>query len=147
MKTILFYGFLLAALTALMKFIEYRWLVRDLSLEFYVGIVAVFFTALGIWMGLRLTHKKTAAAATAGEATIPKPPMADEHLLQRSGLSKREHEVLLLMAQGCSNQEIADRLFLSLNTVKTHTSNLFVKLDVKRRTQAVQRAKEIGLVA
>ncbi len=147
MKTILLYGFLLAVLTALLKFIEYRLLVRDLSLEFYVGIVALFFTALGVWMGLKLTHKKTAAATTVTEAKDASPPIDYDHLLQRSGLSKREHEVLLLMAQGCSNQEIADLLFLSLNTVKTHTSNLFVKLDVKRRTQAVQKAKEIGLVA
>lgn len=146
MKTILLYGFLLAALTALLKFIEYRWLVRDLSLEFYVGIVALFFTALGVWMGLKLTTKKQIVSNVANQ--IESGPTGNfELLLQRTGLSKREHEVLLLMAQGCSNQEIADRLFLSLNTVKTHTSNLFMKLNVKRRTQAVQRAKEIGLVA
>jgi ATP/maltotriose-dependent transcriptional regulator MalT len=70
----------------------------------------------------------------------------NEALLAQTGISKREYEVLELMAQGLSNQEIAEKLFVSLNTVKTHTSNLFVKLDAKRRTQAIQKAKELGLI-
>lgn len=139
-KHILLYGLALAALTALLKFIEYRYWVRDLSLEFYLGLVALLFTGLGIWTGLRLTRR----SHTPPPAT-PK-FQRDEAELQRLGISKREFEVLELIALGLSNQEIAEKLFISLNTVKTHSSNLFLKLDARRRTQALQRAKELHLL-
>ncbi|MBI5915219.1 MAG: DNA-binding response regulator [Bacteroidetes bacterium] len=144
-KTIFLYGFLLAAFTGLLKFIEYRFLVRDLSIEFYIGAVAVFFTALGVWAGLKFTQRKTVAVVPV-TAAPPRPPADLHSLLLQHGISKRELEVLALISQGLSNQEIADRLFVSLNTVKTHSSNLFSKLDAKRRTQAIQKAKEIGLL-
>jgi len=137
-KTILLYGIAMAALTGVLKFIEYRFLVRDLSLEFYLGFVAVLFTGLGIWVGLRLTRKKIVIASPEFKLNAPE--------LQRLGISKREYEVLELIAQGLSNQEIAERLFVSLNTVKSHSSNLFMKLDARRRTQAIHRAKELGLL-
>jgi len=137
-KTIILYGVALAALTGILKFIEYRYLVRDFSLEFYLGAVAVLFTGLGVWAGRRLTRRKVVI-------TTPDFKLNDGEL-QRLGISKREYEVLELMAQGLSNQEIADKLFVSLNTVKTHSSNLFMKLDARRRTQAVRRAKERGLL-
>jgi two-component system, NarL family, response regulator LiaR len=137
-KTILIYGVALAALTGVLKFIEYRFFVRDLSLEFYLGLVAILFAGLGVWAGLRLTRRKVVVANPDFKLNEPE--------LQRLGISKREYEVLELMAQGLSNQEIADKLFVSLNTVKTHSSNLFMKLDVRRRTQAVRRAKEFGLL-
>lgn len=137
-RTIIFYGVALAALVLVLKFIEYRFIVRDLSIEFYLGAVALFFTVLGIWAGRKLTRKKI---VTMGPAFV-----LNEVELQRLGISKREHEVLGLMAQGLSNQEIADHLFVSLNTVKTHTSNLFLKLEVSRRTQAVQRGKQLRLI-
>jgi two-component system, NarL family, response regulator LiaR len=137
-KTILLYGGAMAALTGILKLIEYRFFVHDLSLEFYLGTVAVLFTGLGIWAGQKLTRKKVIIAKPEFKLNEPE--------LQRLGISKREYEVLELIAQGLSNQEIADRLFVSLNTVKTHSSNLFMKLDVRRRTQAVQRAKELGLL-
>jgi two-component system, NarL family, response regulator LiaR len=137
-KTILIYGVALAALTGILKFIEYRYFVRDLSLEFYLGVVAILFAGLGVWAGLRLTRRKDVIAYPDFKLNEPE--------LQRLGISKREYEVLELMAQGLSNQEIADKLFVSLNTVKTHSSNLFMKLDARRRTQAVRRAKEFGLL-
>ncbi len=137
-KTILIYGVALAALTGILKFIEYRYFVRDLSLEFYLGVVAILFAGLGVWAGLRLTRRKVVIANPDFKLNEPE--------LQRLGISKREYEVLELMAQGLSNQEIADKLFVSLNTVKTHSSNLFMKLDARRRTQAVRRAKEFGLL-
>jgi DNA-binding CsgD family transcriptional regulator len=137
-KTILLYGVAMAALTGILKFIEYRFLVRDLSLEFYIGLVAVLFTGLGVWAGLRLTRRKVVIADPDFKLNEPE--------LQRLGVSKREYEVLELIAQGLSNQEIADKLFVSLNTVKTHSSNLFIKLEARRRTQAVRRAKELGLL-
>jgi two-component system, NarL family, response regulator LiaR len=141
-KTILLYGALLASLIFLLKFIEYRYVIRDLSLEFYLGIIAIMFTAVGIWAGLKLTRKKTVIITADPTANF----ILDEDQLKILGISKREHEVLEWMAKGLSNQEIADKLFVSLNTVKTHTSNLFVKLDVKRRTQAIQKAKALKLI-
>ena len=140
-KTILLYGLLLAGLTGLLQFLEYRYFVRDLSVEFYVGMIALFFTGLGIWVGLKLTRKNKSAQPATSHLSDP------AELLEQHSITQREFEVLELMAKGHSNQEIADQLFVSLNTVKTHSSNLFSKLDVKRRTQAVQRAKELGILA
>lgn len=137
-RTVILYGLALAGLVFLLKYLEYRLIVHDLSIEFYVGLVALFFTGLGIWAGLKLTRKQVVMV---GPEFI-----FNESELQRLGISKREHEVLELMAKGLSNQEIADKLFVSLNTIKTHSANLFLKLEVNRRTQAVQRAKELRLI-
>jgi DNA-binding NarL/FixJ family response regulator len=129
----------LAALIALMKYIEYQFFIKSFSLEFYIGIVALFFTGLGVWAGLKLTQKQI--------NTVGSEFKQNETELARLDISKRELEVLELMAAGFSNQEIADKLFLSLNTVKSHSSNLFIKLDVKRRTQAIQKGKNLGLIS
>lgn len=137
-KSIILYGIALAVLMGILKFAEYRFFVRDLSLELYLGLVAVLFIALGVWVGRRLTRVKVVTAET--EFTV------DEAALKRLGITKREYEVLGLIAQGLSNKEIADRLFVSTSTVKTHTSNLFVKLDASRRTQALQKAKELQII-
>ncbi|HTH57897.1 MAG TPA: LuxR C-terminal-related transcriptional regulator [Cyclobacteriaceae bacterium] len=137
-RTIFFYAIALAFLVFVLKSIEYRFYVRDLSIEFYIGFIAILFTVLGIWAGLKLTRKKT--------VVLSPDFVLDELKLQKLGISKREHEVLQLMATGLSNQEIADKLFVSLNTIKTHSSNLFLKLEVSRRTQAVQRGKELRLI-
>ncbi len=137
-KTILLYSLAMAASISLLKFIEYRFLVREIPSEIYVGIVALFFTVLGIWAGLRLTRK---------EVVLLDPNFTiNEAELQRLGISKREYEVLEMIARGLSNHEIADQLFISLSTVKTHSSNIFQKLGVQRRTQAIRRAKELRLL-
>ncbi|MEP2668059.1 MAG: LuxR C-terminal-related transcriptional regulator [Cyclobacteriaceae bacterium] len=137
-RTIFLYGLALAILVIIMRMIEYRFLVRDLTLEFYIGLVAMFFTGLGVWVGLRFTRKKV---------VIINPEFRfNEKEQTERGISKRELEVLELMAKGMANQEIADQLFVSLNTVKTHSSNLFSKLEVNRRTQAVQKAKKLNLI-
>ena len=138
-RTILLYSLALAALLFLLQWLQFGYMVRDLSLEFYLGVVALVFTAVGIWAGLRLTRPKT-------KVIVQKDFTFNEEEFNRLGISKRELEVLELMAQGLSNQEIADKLFLSLNTIKTHSANLFIKLDAKRRTQAVQRAKDLQLI-
>ena len=130
----------MAVLISLLKLLEYRFFVHDFSLELYLGVIALLFTGVGTWLGLKLTRQKIVVVAPPSEFKL------NEDVLRQSGLSKREYEVLELMAKGCSNQEIADRLFVSLNTIKTHSSNLFVKLDVKRRTQAIQKAKELALI-
>ena len=116
-------------------------LVRDLSIEFYISFTALMFTAIGVWAGLKLTQRRKLVVAVRNDAFV-----LNESNLETLGISKREHEVLTLMAQGLTNQQIADRLFVSLNTVKTHLSNLFLKLEVSRRTQAVQKAKELQLI-
>ena len=137
--SIILYGLSLAALIFVLKQLQYRYLVRDLSIEFYMGLLALLFTAVGIWAGLRLTRKKI--------ITVPVSNFQfDPTRLEKLGISKREHEVLELMARGLTNQEIADKLFVSVNTIKTHSVNLFAKLDVKRRTQAVQKGKELMLI-
>jgi len=137
-RTVILYGLALAGLVLLLKYLEYRLIVHDLSIEFYVGLVALFFTGLGIWAGLKLTRKQVVVVG-------PEFILNDAEL-QRLGISKREYEVLELMAKGFSNQEIANKLFVSLNTIKTHSSNLFLKLEVNRRIQAIQRAKELRLI-
>jgi len=137
-RTVLLYGASLAALVAILKYIEYRFLIRDVSMEIYVGLIAVMFTALGIWAGPRLTKRRV--------VFVDPNFVLNEEELERRGISKREQEVLELMAKGLSNREIADKLFVSVNTVKTHLSNLFLKLEVARRTQAIQRAKELRLI-
>lgn len=140
-RTIILYGAILALLIFFLKFIEYRFFVHDLSLEFYLGLVAILFMIIGIWAGSKITRKQIVVVTT------PAPEFQlDADRLKQLGISKREYEVLELMASGLSNQEIANKLFVSLNTVKTHSSNLFLKLDVKRRTQAIQKAKALKLI-
>jgi DNA-binding CsgD family transcriptional regulator len=142
------YGISLAALLFLLKWLELRFVIFDHALEVYIGAVAVLFTALGIWLALKLMQPKTKTVLVEKEVYITQPPFQlNEKELSRLGISKRELEVLELMAAGLSNNEIAQRLFVSLNTVKTHSSNLFLKLDVNRRTQAIDKAKKLGLVA
>lgn len=138
---VVIYGLALAALVFLLKYIEYRFLMRDLRMEVYVGLVAVLFTALGVWVGTKLLGGRKKELPD-----VPKPAPKEE-VIRSLGISAREMEVLQLMAKGCSNQEIADQLFISLPTVKSHSSSLFTKLDVSRRTQAVHKAKEAGILA
>lgn len=130
----------MAALIGVLKFVEYRYFVRDVPLEFYVGLVAFVFTALGIWAGLRLTSPKIVEVEVSG------PFERDNDALERTGISKREFEVLELIAAGMSNQEIADRLFVSTSTVKTHVSNVLAKLEAGRRTEAIARAKQLRII-
>ncbi len=138
-KIILMYGSAMALLLTLLKVIEYRLVLHDLTLEAAIGILALFFTSLGVWAGIRLTRRKT--------IVVPDPNFrVNQQELHRLGISQREHEVLELMARGLSNQEIADSLFISLSTVKTHSSNIFQKLGVERRTQALQKARESGIL-
>jgi DNA-binding CsgD family transcriptional regulator len=122
----------MAVLIGLLKFVEYRFFVRDIPLEFYVGTVAIMFTALGIWAGLRLTRPKIIDSGA--------PFQLDEANLRTLGISKREYEVLELIAQGLSNQEIAEKLFVSTSTVKTHVSNVLAK--ARRTPSARKRSNE-----
>lgn len=143
-KHVLLYGLLGGVLIATLKLAEYRFLVLEHSLEIYGGIVAVLFSALGIWLGLKLTRVKTVEVVR--EVPVAGPFVRNEARVAELGITPREMEMLEALAAGHSNREIAERLFISENTVKTHTSRLFDKLQAQRRTQAVQRAKEAGLI-
>lgn len=145
-RTILIYGLALAGLTTLLKMIEYKFLVRDISMEIYLGVIALFFTIIGVWAGTKIIGKKTIVQEVPVLVERQTEFVQDEAQMKKLGISQREYEVLQLMSEGLSNQEIGERLFISLPTVKTHSANLYMKLDVKRRTQAVQRAKELQLI-
>jgi DNA-binding CsgD family transcriptional regulator len=145
-KTILLYGILGGVLIAALKLIEYRFLVIEHSLEIYGGIVALLFSALGIWLGLKFTRTREKVVVKEVPVHISGPFVRNDAQLEQLGITPRELEILEAMAAGMSNREIAERLFVSENTVKTHAARLFEKLSAKRRTQAVQRAKEAGLI-
>ena len=139
LRDILLYSLAGGLLITILRLTEYRFLVIEHSLEIYGGLIAALFSALGIWLGLALTRKKT-----------PRVPSAAFELDQKRqsdlGITARELEILGLIAAGLSNREIADRLFVSENTVKTHSSRLFDKLGARRRTQAVQLGKDARLI-
>lgn len=145
-RHVLLYGVLGGVLIAVLKFVEVRWLVLEHSLAIYGGIVAALFSGLGLWLGLRLT--RPAAPVVVREVVVPAPPgfERDARNVASLGLTPRELQVLELIAEGLSNKEIATRAFVSENTVKTHAARLFDKLGVRRRTQAVQRARELRLI-
>ena len=147
-KPALLYGGALALLLFLLKWLELRFIIIDHAFEVYIGAIAVIFTALGIWLAIKLIKPKVKTIVVEKEIYINKGAdfTVNETELNKLGLSKRELEVLQLMARGLSNQEIAARLFVSLNTIKTHSSRLFEKLDVKRRTQAIEKAKRLSLI-
>ncbi|MGH7677133.1 MAG: response regulator transcription factor [Gemmatimonadaceae bacterium] len=144
-KTILLYGLIGGVLIAALKLVEYRFLVVEHSLEIYGGIVALLFSGLGIWLGLKLTRTREVVK----EVRVPfpaEPFVLDATRQEQLGITKRELEILEQIAAGLSNKEIAERLYVSENTVKTHTASVFGKLNARRRTQAVQLAKEAGLI-
>lgn len=142
------YGACMAVLLFLLKWLQYRFIIIDHALEIYVGAIALMFTCLGIWLALKLAKPKIQTVVVEKEVYITSTngATANEEELAKLGLSKREMEVLQLIAEGLSNQEIAARLFVSLNTIKTHSSRIFEKLDVKRRTQAIEKAKRLNLI-
>ncbi|WP_277014728.1 response regulator transcription factor [Flavobacterium lindanitolerans] len=146
-KSTMLYGIFLALLLFLMKWLEFRFMVINHTLEIYIGLIAIVFTALGIWLALKLTKPKKETIIIEKEIYVSDTEfIQDRNQLEKLNLSKREMEVLELIAQGCSNQEIASQLFVSLPTIKSHSSKLFEKLDVNRRTQAVEKAKRLKLI-
>lgn len=148
-KEIIMYAISMAVLLLLLRFLEYKFLILQNELGLYVGIIALFFTALGIWASNKLTNPKVKTVVIEKQIFVEKRLdfIVNEEEVNNRKISKRELEVLELMAQGLSNQEIASHLFVSLNTIKTHSSNLFQKLEVKRRTQAIETGKKIGIIA
>jgi DNA-binding CsgD family transcriptional regulator len=147
-KATIIYSISLAFLLFLLKWLELRFIIFDHSFEIYIGFIAVIFTSLGIWLALKLSKPKIQTVVVEKEVYVTRNEhfVLDTSLVSQLELSKRELEILGLLAQGHSNQEIAAKLFVSLSTVKTHLQNLFEKLEVKRRTQAVEKAKRLSLI-
>lgn len=135
---IVLFGIILAALAISLQLLEYRYRIRNLSTDVYTAVVATIFTVIGIWMGINLLKKKS--------NNNIKPTEIDSSKIKEYNLNTREYEVLTFISKGYTNQEIADKLFLALPTIKTHVSNLYFKLDVKNRTQAIHKAKSINLI-
>ena len=147
-KATIVYSISLAFLLFLLKWLELRFIIFNHSFEVYIGFIAIIFTALGIWLALKLSKPKIETVVVEKEVYVTRNEnfVLDTTLVSRLELSKRELEILGLLAQGHSNQEIAAKLFVSLSTVKTHNQNLFEKLDVKRRIQAVEKAKRLNII-
>jgi DNA-binding CsgD family transcriptional regulator len=145
-RHILIYGLVGGLLILLLKVVEYRFLVIEHSIEIYGGLIAALFAGLGIWLGLKLTRNKEKIVIKEVPIAAPERFTLNQPRLKELGITPRELEILQLIARGLSNREIAEQLFVSENTVKTHSSRLFDKLSARRRTQAVQLGKEFGLI-
>ena len=145
-RNILIFGLCGGLLIALLRLIEYRFLIIGHSLEIYGGLVALVFAGVGIWLGLKFTRKEEIVVVREVPVPATSTFVLNERKQEELGITKRELEILSLIASGLSNREIAEKLFVSENTVKTHSSRLFEKMNAKRRTQAVQIGKEVGLI-
>nr|WP_299382750.1 response regulator transcription factor [Allomuricauda sp.] len=130
-KTIFVFSALIVSLLVLFQLSRYSYLTGNLNIEIVIAIIAIIFFGIGVYINKKSLHQKKDQTHT-----------IDAHKIEQLGISKREYEVLVHMSKGLSNKEIADQLFVSESTIKTHVSNLLVKLDAKRRTQAIQIAKE-----
>jgi ATP/maltotriose-dependent transcriptional regulator MalT len=154
-RHVLIFGLVGGLLIATLQYTEYRFVVIEHSFELYGAFVAMLFATFGIWIGLRITRSREPGREThevralnaRAPAAAPEPFAPDASRQQALGITARELEVLSLIARGLSNREIAARLFVSENTVKTHCARAFGKLGAARRTQAVQRGKEMGLLS
>jgi two-component system, NarL family, response regulator LiaR len=145
-RHVLMYGLIGGILIALLQWTEYQFLVVEHSIEIYGGLIAATFAVLGIWLGLKLTAKRQTIVVREVPVPAEGPFTPDEKKRENLHITPRELEILELIAQGLSNREIAEKLFVSESTVKTHSSRVFDKLGARRRTQAVQLGKEFGLL-
>lgn len=147
-RHIILYGLVLAILVFVLKWLQWKFLIVDNAIDIYIGLVAVFFTVLGIWVATQLVKPKVQTVIVEKEVFVAQPEefTINETELKKLNLSSREYEVLQLLAKGYSNTDIAESLFLSLSTIKTHVSNLYLKMDVKSRTQAIDKAKRLKII-
>jgi NarL family two-component system response regulator LiaR len=153
-RHVLIFGLVGGLLIAILQYSEYRFVVIEHSVQLYSALVAILFATFGIWLGLRITRSRETVRETvvvrevlvSAEAPALEPFAPNMAQQQTLGITARELEILTLIAQGFSNREIATQLFVSENTVKTHCARAFDKLGAVRRTQAVQRGKELGLL-
>jgi len=149
-RHVLLFGVVAGALIALLRVIEYRYLVIERSVEIYGALVAVLFAGIGIWLGRKITRPRDRIVVHEVPVEVRVPPGSpftrDDRRVAELGLTPREVEILERIAEGLSTREIAERSYISENTVKTHSSRVFDKLGVRRRVQAVQRARDLGLI-
>lgn len=142
------YGLILAILVFTLKWLQWKFLVVDNAIDIYVGLIAVFFTVLGIWVATQLVKPKVEIVIVEKEIIVTRPEEStiNETELKKLNLNNREYEVLQLLAKGQSNADIATNLFLTVSTIKTHVSNLYFKMGVKSRTQAITKAKQLKII-
>lgn len=142
------YGLALGFLLLLLRWLEWHFYFKTNATEILMGATALVFTGLGIWLASRLTKPKIHEVIIEREVIVHRHSEFEfnQKAFDETGLTERELEVLSAMAEGMSNQEIADKLFLSVPTIKTHASNIFDKLDVKRRTQAIEKGKSLNII-
>jgi DNA-binding CsgD family transcriptional regulator len=145
-KRILLYGAAGGILIAALQFIEYQHVVRAYPAEVYGGLIAVIFTGVGAYVGLKWRRAREVVVVKEIRVREDSPFILNAEALRQAGLTPREHEILGLIAEGLSNREIGEKLFVSENTVKTHSARVFEKLGAVRRTQAVQEARRLGLI-
>ena len=149
-RHVLIFGIVGGLLITTLQYTQYRFVVIEHSIELYGTLVATLFATFGIWLGLRITRKRERVVVrevlVPAEAPALKAFAPNTAQQQNLGITPRELEILTLVARGLSNREIATQLFVSENTVKTHCARTFDKLGAARRTQAVQRGKELGLL-
>jgi DNA-binding CsgD family transcriptional regulator len=145
---IILYGSILAILVFALKWLQWKFLIVDNAIDIYLGLIAVFFTTLGIWVATQIMKRKVRTIVVEKEVFVPLPQQfaVNQAELKNLNFSNREYEVLQLLVKGYSNAEIATDLFLSLSTVKTHVSNLLLKMDVRSRTQIIARAKGLKII-
>jgi NarL family two-component system response regulator LiaR len=146
-KHIVLYGLTLAVLIFALKWLQWKFIIVDNAIDIYAGLVAVFFTVLGIWVSTHFIKPEIRTVIIEKEPiNLSEEFTVNETELRKLDLSSREYEVLNLLAKGNSNAEVANLLFLSVSTVKTHVSNLFLKMEVKSRTQAIEKAKRLKII-
>ena len=146
-KHIILYGVVLTILVLILKWLQWRYLIADNSIEIYIGLMALFFTALGIWVAMQMTKPKIEKVIVEREVIVPLPEnfSINEIELKKLNLTNREYQILQLITKGHSNSDIASKLFVSLSTIKTHTYHLYAKMGVKRRAQAIEKAKRLKI--
>ncbi|MDL5514898.1 response regulator transcription factor [Arenibacter sp. M-2] len=145
-KHIILYGLILAILVFALKWLQWKFLIVDKAIDIYIGLIALFFTILGVWVATQLVKPKVHQIIVEKEVFIPLDDFTiNKEELKKLNLSSREYEVLQLLTKGQSNLDIATNLFLSVSTVKTHVSNLYTKMDVKSRAQAIEKAKRLKI--
>lgn len=149
LKHIFLYGLIAAVLIIGLKWLQWKFLIVDNAIEIYIGLIAVLFTCLGTWVASQLIKPRVKTVIVEKEVLIPlsDPFEINEAELKKLNLTTREYEVLQLLVKGHTNADIAQQLFLSISTVKTHVSNLYLKMDVKNRGQAIEKAQRLKITS
>lgn len=145
-KHIMLYGLAMASIIFGLKWLEWNYLIAENAIDLYIGLISLVFTALGIWIASQIIKPKTVFVEKEVIIHQPKKFVLNQGELKRLNLTNREYQILKLIVQGHSNADIADKLFLSISTIKTHVSNLYTKMDVKGRYQAIAQAKKLEIV-